>query len=318
MIKLCLFVIMPLFTYGQSCYDAYADAKYLSQFDDYKDLADSILDKEILNGTKNFNIYLLKSKLEYNKGNVEKGFNFLTKAVIYGCNIKHHIFTNKQMGSFVSSSDSLVILQLAQKNIEFPWAATNKMALEALYELVHWDQALTNFTVRYRDSLGISTSQVRQFELKMTRKLLRKYLKNYSYPDEKEFGPGLVDRFDLLIVHHFQEVDSCEWLKPFYDEAYKNNIISPQRYFEFYDKFSVYKKLPQRYGTFISGKKNNGRYEVYPIEDIENIDALRTELCLSPLHVFLKNNGFDLPDGYNFDWKQYINSVRYRLKRGTK
>lgn len=313
LIYLLFTVIYPIEITSQSCYDVYDDAIYLSNFEEYENLADSILDFEILKGTKNFNVYLLKSKLLYKRGQINEGFDNVKEAIRYGCDIRHNIFSNQFFKKTLSKSDSTKLMNLAPKIIEVPFKTANPLALPQLYQLVNWDQALSNYTIRYRDSICITTSKSRIFELKITRDLLRKYLKEFGYPDENEFGSVMVDRFDLVIIHHFQVVDICDWLKVYYDQAFINNKISPERYYGFYDRLSVYRDLPQRTGTFSSGKRINGRYEVYPIENINSIDDLREKLCLSPLHVFLKNNYFSIPEGYSYDMKNYVKKVRYKL-----
>ena len=312
-LNLLILLFLPLCSFSQRCYDYFEDALYLSKFNEYKSLADSILEIEILNETKDFRVYLLKSKFEYEKENLENGFQLLTKAVKYGCHLRHHIFTDKFFKKYINQSDSLTLLKVAKKELVFPFEASNRLSIISLYELVHWDQALNNYTIRFHDSMCLSPSQSRVLELKITRNMLRQYLKDYGYPNEKEFGSVLVDRFDLVVIHHFEQVDSCEWLKSYYDEAYKMKKITPQRYYELYEKFLVYKDLPQKYGAFTSGRKINGRYEIYPIEDIEHIDKLRKQLSLSPLHVFLKNNNINIPENYSFDMKEYVNSIRNKL-----
>lgn len=311
-----LFPLMPFLSFSQGCYDIFEDAFYLSKFDEYRDLADSILDVEISNGTQDFNVFLLKSKMLYQKGDSTAGFQFLLKAVKYGCDIGHNIFTNPFFKKVISKSDSLQIIEIAEKDVEIPFNTANKRALYYLYQLTNWDQALNNFTIRFHDSMCIKPAQSRIYELSITRKMLRKYLKDYGYPDVKEFGEVLVDKFDLVIIHHFQQVDSCEWLKPYYDEALKNNKISPQRYFNYFDKLLLYRDLPLKYCAISAGKTNNiGTFDMYPVEDIENIDALRKRLCLSPLHVFLKKYFIEIPEGYTYDMNSYINDVRLKLKK---
>lgn len=312
-LNLFLLLLIPLLTSGQDCYDYFEDALYLSKFDEHKSLSDSILDLEISNNSKYFKVYLLKSKFQYEKGDKEGGLRNLYYAVKYGCNLRHHIFSNKFMKSHLTKMDSLELIEYAKKEVAYPFNASNKISLIKLLELVHWDQALSNFTLRYHDSMCINSSQSRAFELKITRNMLRKYLNDFGYPDEKDFGSELVDRFDLVIIHHFQKVDSCDWLKTYYDEAFDKGKISTQRYYNYYDKLLVYKDLPQKYGTFSGGKNINGSYQIYPIENISNIDNIRKKLCLSPFHVFLKNNGFDIPDNYRFDINEYLSSIRSRF-----
>ena len=303
--------LIPVYLFSQKSYDIYADALYLSKFDEYKNLADSILDLEITNGAKKFEIYLLKSRLLYEKGQSSEGFPFLLKAVKYGCDFHHHIFTNNFFKKHITQSDSLEIVKYAQKDVEIPFQSANKLALTDLYELVNWDQALNWFLIKYHDSICLNQKQYRVFHNKMINELLIDYLTKFGYPNEQDFGSDLVDRFRIVIVHQ----KNVEWLKPFYNEAFKNNKMSLECYYEFYDWIQVERGLPQKYGAYNNGQIRNGKYYNFPIEDIKNIDSLRKSVNLSPLHVFLRNNSFEMPEGYSYDFNKYINSVRNRLRK---
>lgn len=296
-------------SFGQKGYDMYEDAKYLSKFDEYKNLADSILDMEIENGSKNFEVYILKSRLRYEKGNSSDGLFFLLKAVKYGCDFHHHIFTNNFFKKHLTKSDSLEIINCAQKDVEIPFQSSNKLALADLLELVNWDQALNWFLIKNHDSICLNQRQYRILHNKMINELLVDYLKKFGFPKEQDFGSDLVERFKIVITHQ----DSREWLIPFYDSAYMNKEMSPECYYEFYDWIQVNRDLPQKYGAYNSGKIRNGKYYSFPIENIRNIDTLRKSVYLSPLHVFLSNNNFEMPDGYLFDFTAYLISVRNKL-----
>ncbi|MBK8886630.1 MAG: hypothetical protein IPN46_08770 [Saprospiraceae bacterium] len=98
-------------------------------------------------------------------------------------------------------------------------------------------------------------------ELIISRKLLKQYLNRFGFPNEKEFGSVLLDRFDKLIIHHKSEIDSCQWLKPFYDKAL-NDRIYRQVDTIFYESFRIAKMKDNNQGHMKEGKKQmeNGRY----------------------------------------------------------
>ena len=299
---------------GQTCYTIYEDAKYLYllKSDKYKKLSESILDKEIKSGSKNFKIYLLKSRMLYEKGKPKSAFPLLLTAVNYGCDYYHHIFTNNFFKKYITKSDSMQIIKFAGEDVEIPFKTVNKLELADFYELVHWDQAVNWFMIKYHDSVCLSPKQYRKLHVKLINSMILKdYLEKYGYPDEKEFGSDLVNRFDNVIIHQ----ESWEWLKPYYDKAFRNNKISIERYYNFYDGLLIEKSLPQKYGAFENGKLRNGRYEIHPVDNIKNIDVLRRNVGLPPLHVFLKNNNIAMPKGYHYDMATYLNSVQNKLKQ---
>jgi len=300
---------------SQSCYDIYEDALYLSTFTEYEHLADSLLDIEIADGNNNFNIYLLKAKLLYLRGNSIEGFNNLKVAIRFGCDLGHHIFTNRFFKKHLTRSDSINLIKQAPNLIEVPIKTANPLALPELYQLQNFDQALRYFTTKYRDSICVSETKALSYELKISRKLLREYLNNFGFPNEKEFGTVMLDRFDKVIIHHKSEIDSCEWLKYYYDKALLEGKISPERYFNFYETFRIEKNQLQQTGSFAGRLRINGNWEVYPIENIDIVDELRKKNCLCPLHVYLKNNNFIIPEGYSFEMNDYVRNVRNKIRQ---
>ena len=314
---LCLAIIVTGFCTGlqcQSCYDIYEDALFLSNEAEFADLTDSILDFEILDGSKDFRIYLLKAKLQYIKGDHSNGLNNLKEAIRYGCYIDHNIFTNKFFKKVLFRSDSIDLITFAEKNIEIPFSTSKNLALPELYQLVNFDQALRYFTTKFHDSMCIPETKSLHNELIISRKLLKQYLNRFGFPNEKEFGSVLLDRFDKLIIHHKSEIDSCQWLKPFYDKALNDRIISPSRYYNFYESFRIAKNERQQSGAYEGRQKTNGKWSIFSIENIESVDSLREILCLSPLQIFLTNNNFTVPEGYKFHMDLFVQKVRIRLK----
>lgn len=298
---------------SQPCYDLYHDANYLRQFVGYEMLTDSILNYEIQNETKNIYVYLLKARLEYSKGNSEMGFLNLLKSIKYGCDLDHHIFSRKYFKSVLTPKDSLKLVGEVLNLKEIPNKTANPLALEELYQLLNFDQALRYFTNSFKDSMCISEEKAIKYELFISRKLLRRYLEKFGYPDEKKFGDVLVNRFETVIIHHRKEIDSCYWLKYYYDIAYEEKTISPERYYNFYESFRRNVGELQITGTYQGRQRINNSWEIFPIENIKGVDSLREYLCLSPLHVFLKNNDFIIPEEYNFDFNNYLKVVRARL-----
>lgn len=300
---------------AQPCYDLYQDAHYLGHFVEYKSLCDSILDFEIQNGSQNFEVYLLKAKLEFGNGKKNEGMFNLLKSIRLGCDIDHHIFTNKNFRHQINHQDSILLRNEAAGSIFIPKANVNYYELSELYKLVHFDQALRYFTNSFKDSMCISEKQALKYETHITKKLLKKYLDEFGYPDQNKFGKLLVDRFEKVIIHQQSEIDSCKWLKSYYDNAYNLNKISPSRYFHFYETFRVRATGIQKTGAYEGRQRINNKWEIFPIENIKNIDSIRNLLCLPPLHVFLKNNNFIIPQGYEYNFDEYIKMVKKRLEK---
>lgn len=319
-IKLSLKVIFVFisfnikFVYTQQCYDVYQDAYYLYQFDEYKKLSDSILEFQIQRNTQNFEVYLLKAKLAFEKGNYLEVNSNLLKSIQMGCDIDHHIFTNKYFKNKVNREDSIKLRNEASGEIFMPNKNVKQNELSELYKLLNFDQALRYFTNSFKDSMCISEKKAMKYETHITKKLLKEYLDNFGYPDEKNFGKVLVDRFEKVIIHQQTDIDSCKWLKLHYDNAYKLNKISPSRYFNFYETFRVRSTGVQKTGAYEGRQRIKNTWEIFPIENLKSVDSLRSLLCLPHLHVFLKNNNFNIPQGYEYNFNEYIKMVRRRIE----
>jgi hypothetical protein len=311
------FIILFLFSFfdfshGQICYDRYDDALYLSNFDEYSLLADSIAELEIRNKTKDFRIYLLKAKLSLKKGSKNMAMSYLKEGIKLGCDLDHHIFTNRDFKTNLNSNDSLELLStsFSPNFVEIPSKAIHPNVLIEFYELVHFDQALRYFSTKFSDSICVPEEKVITFENQITRKLLKNFLDRYGFPDENLFGSVLMDRFDKVIIHQKSEIKKAEWLIPYYEKAFKDKMISAQRFYNFEETFNVKYLGFQNSGAYEGRIKSTKGWEIFSVKNIEEIDNVRKNLCLSPLHVYLKNHKYQLPDGYNYNLTTYINTIR--------
>lgn len=314
-IILSVYLLNSQSLYSQDVYKFYDDALYLflTNYKEHKSLVDSIITLEIARKSEDSRLYLLQAKIHLiNDQKVSGIFNIL-QAIKLGVNIDHDIFSSGIIKKNLTEKERDDIMTIAPIIQSVPFKTANPIELNDLFTLLNFDQALRYFTYKFKDSLCISENKSLQFELEITRKLLKDHLDKYGIPDEKDFGREILRRFDIVISHHRSVIDSCQWLIPYYNLAYSQGKISKERYFEFFDWLNYRINKSLKFGQNPEGLKTNNKYYFFTIDDIKNIDNKRKSVGLCPLHVYAKNNNLELPLDYSYNFQEYLIELRKRL-----
>lgn len=87
-----------------------------------------------------------------------------------------------------------------------------------------------------------------------------------------------------MILHQDNEIDFQKKCLELLKISVKENESSKQNLAYLIDRVKKNEKFPQTYGTQFSFE--NGKYKLYPVEDIENLDARRQEMGLCPLNEY--------------------------------
>lgn len=110
-----------------------------------------------------------------------------------------------------------------------------------------------------------------------------------GFPGERVIGNYWVDRNEEAkidnLMRHLVLYDSTQTIQ-LLQTAVERGEADPYLLAFTMDMNLAWKGLPQRYGTFVAAK---GR--VYPLEDEENIDALRAAIGLEPFDLYCIKNG---------------------------
>ncbi|MEC3876551.1 hypothetical protein [Chryseobacterium salviniae] len=75
----------------------------------------------------------------------------------------------------------------------------------------------------------------------------------------------------------------------------------------FEDDYHISKKGKQRYGA-------EAQYDIYPVEDIKNVDLLREKVGLPPLYYDKIIYDIDIPKDYVIDEKKFRDSIFSKVK----
>lgn len=144
-----------------------------------------------------------------------------------------------------------------------------------------------------------------------------KYFSTYPHWNKKEFGKKLENKFDRLInkygfptpekvgermclivamsiIIHSPNVDFMEKYLSDIESVFSKSTLALLQ-----DKISVFKGVPQKYGTQLFYSQSQNQKVFYPIESPEKINQLRMKMGLDTLEKYAKSNGMLIETKYN-------------------
>jgi hypothetical protein len=120
---------------------------------------------------------------------------------------------------------------------------------------------------------------------------VEKIISTYGYPGKNLVGSEYSETAFLVIQHASLEVQ--EKYLPIIKEAATRRQIRKSPCALLIDRINMRKGVPQIYGTQLVFDKLTGKYKLYPIENIKNVDERRKEVGLGTLREYLKDNNID-------------------------
>lgn len=124
---------------------------------------------------------------------------------------------------------------------------------------------------------------------------LKAIIERHGWPTPAMVGDDGVQAAFLIVQHSTRDVEFQQRMLPFIRESHAAGILDGEDVALLTDRILVRHGLPQRYGTQISIFE--GQLEVAPLEDPQNVDALRAEMGMMPLEEYLQL----LKKRYNID-----------------
>lgn len=127
--------------------------------------------------------------------------------------------------------------------------------------------------------------------------LLAKILDTKGYPGNNIVGYHVKDLAAEIIQHQPLQ----------YREKYMNLLISAAAKGQvsdywvamIQDRNSMENGVPQKYGTQLIFNKNKNQLELYKVENLAELGAIRKSVCLSPIEYYLKQNNAVMYDAAN-------------------
>lgn len=137
-----------------------------------------------------------------------------------------------------------------------------------------------------------------QFDTLFAEKELLKIIKEYNFPNEYDIGSANVGNLLHLLKHTFSYTSKQH--RAILDSALYQGKLQPEAYATLSDiilnRVTNNTLVQKDYGTVKEYK--NGRAFLGYINDVEHVDERRKEICLMPLWMDAKINGYNLSDQY--------------------
>lgn len=140
-------------------------------------------------------------------------------------------------------------------------------------------------------------------------KYIGNLLDSIGWPSDLSFNANMAI---FLVIQH-AGVDYMNKYANYVEDAYKKNLVPVGAYIVFVDRMKMYSGKPQVYGSQIIIIKDV--LYMWPIEDVENLEARRKTAGLPSIEDYIKGFGKDVVwdkstkiedlrtlDGYHFKW----------------
>ncbi len=241
--------------------------------------------------------------------------NFLNMAMSYaqlGNKDSAMFYLNRQKNNFVTLPVSIVYMpgfrgvyddenwkEIARK-LEDNYFSNNpkldKGLVKSVWQIYADDQMYREridfYAAKYRDGSremdSIMTLQNLLDSINQTR--LSEIVKKYGWPDKSTTGYEIASIAPFFVLQHTRNIEVQKKYLPIILDAVKSGKEDGEDYACLVDQVLLKEGKKQKYGTQLSRNKETGKQELYPLEDVENIDEIRKEIGLMPLVEFLEMN----------------------------
>lgn len=120
---------------------------------------------------------------------------------------------------------------------------------------------------------------------------VEKIIKIYGYPGKNLVG-SVYSETAFIVIQHASLGIQEKYLSIIKEAATKRQIRKSLCAL-LIDRINMRKGIPQIYGTQLEFDKLSGKYKLYPIENIKNVDNRRKEVGLDTLRKYLKENNIE-------------------------
>jgi outer membrane protein assembly factor BamB len=120
-------------------------------------------------------------------------------------------------------------------------------------------------------------------------KRLEEIIKQYGWPGVSMVGREASLAAFLIIQHADYEYQKKYF--PLINEAMKKGEIEPGHVALLEDRILMHEGKKQIYGSQLRKNEKTGKYEMWPVEDEENLDKRRASVGLEPIAEYLKRFG---------------------------
>ena len=156
-----------------------------------------------------------------------------------------------------------------------------RIALDTMENMYDWESETVQNTwkqIHYNDSVNLVRIEA--------------IIDEHGWPEKSLVGEDLAD-VPFLVLQHCSDVETMEKYLPLLEEAVKNEELDKASFAMYADRLKMFKGEDQLYGTQLSWDYDNDEYQLYPVEDEENLNARRAEMGLSTIEAYLEHFGME-------------------------
>lgn len=124
-------------------------------------------------------------------------------------------------------------------------------------------------------------------------KYITELLDKRGFVSKNEVGKQAAET-QFLVIQHTENKEILIKYFPLLQKATEMGDLDKKLFALFEDRVLVFQKKEQIYGSQLFWDKNNGKYYVFPINNVENVDIRRIKVGLYPLIEYLSY--------YDIDW----------------
>lgn len=160
------------------------------------------------------------------------------------------------------------------------------------------DQAVLNAIATF-DTKGQNQStldnllQIRDSTLSVHTKFIIELFEKRGFVSKNVIGKKAAET-QFLVIQHTENKEILIKYFPLLQKATELGDLDKKLFALFEDRVLVFQKKEQTYGSQLFWDKNNGKYYVFPIKNVENVDIRRIKVGLYPLIEYLSY--------YDIDW----------------
>jgi hypothetical protein len=118
-------------------------------------------------------------------------------------------------------------------------------------------------------------------------KVVDEIIRNYGWPGPSKVGE-MASNGAFLVLQHSGNVATMEKYLPLLKEAAAAGELEQQLLALYIDRIKMFKKEKQIYGSQIVFNEQKKVLELYPVQDIANVNQRRAEVGLEPLQEYLQ------------------------------
>ncbi|TXI94543.1 MAG: hypothetical protein E6Q34_04515, partial [Burkholderiaceae bacterium] len=266
-------------------------------------------------------------------GDQQRAFLWLGASIEHGWSNLEHLTTDEDLISLHKDPRwQPLVIQLKQKNAELEKNYDQKLKTQ-LERIFNEDQGLRQQIDAVVKKHGYNSPEVRALWDEINQKdeanlrEVEQILKEHGWLGPKQVGPRASQTIFLVIQHASAEA-RLKYI-PLMRQAVKDKKANAGNLALMLDRINTEAGLKQIYGSQLRGKEDGG-YELFPIEDPDHLDQRRAEMDLDPIAGYIARWGlkwdlaqykeemakFDREQVFQVDDLQALSGRLWRGERG--